>query len=404
MTDHRQLGVDLFNETWRLIESREDDDADGRLRARLGLPLGARARVQAGEPRAQRLADLARLRASSGGRAGALPRRALLPALRALRARRLGPRATPTRRSRARAASPATARRSGSTSSWRRRSRSATPTTQAARRRPEDARRTNLSRSNQVTFELACERGPEALFVVERADHGEPHPVRADHVLRDPLHVLGGDGVEPGEQLLRLGGACPRAPRGAGRRASARSGSRSAARSGPSRARATSRARRPARARRRACGTRRAITPHRLVGAVQVDAGLRDERARVGVRAVQRVDVVREAALLAHLEEEPRRHAGAEHGAEHLQRVAIGVRERIRRDADADVRLVGLLAVQAAPAARSSAAAPPAPACRRRCPTCRRAALRASAADRRRPCPRRRRPCAAACTSRRGSS
>ena len=23
--DHRQLGVDLFNETWRLIESREDD-------------------------------------------------------------------------------------------------------------------------------------------------------------------------------------------------------------------------------------------------------------------------------------------------------------------------------------------------------------------------------------------
>jgi hypothetical protein len=25
MTDHRQLGVDLFNETWRLMESREDD-------------------------------------------------------------------------------------------------------------------------------------------------------------------------------------------------------------------------------------------------------------------------------------------------------------------------------------------------------------------------------------------
>jgi hypothetical protein len=24
--DHRQLGVDLFNEVWRLIESREDDD------------------------------------------------------------------------------------------------------------------------------------------------------------------------------------------------------------------------------------------------------------------------------------------------------------------------------------------------------------------------------------------
>lgn len=26
MTDHRQLGVDLFNEAWRLMESREDDD------------------------------------------------------------------------------------------------------------------------------------------------------------------------------------------------------------------------------------------------------------------------------------------------------------------------------------------------------------------------------------------
>ncbi len=25
MTDHRQLGVDLFNETWRLMESRADD-------------------------------------------------------------------------------------------------------------------------------------------------------------------------------------------------------------------------------------------------------------------------------------------------------------------------------------------------------------------------------------------
>jgi hypothetical protein len=26
MTDHRRLGVDLFNEVWRLMESREDDD------------------------------------------------------------------------------------------------------------------------------------------------------------------------------------------------------------------------------------------------------------------------------------------------------------------------------------------------------------------------------------------
>jgi hypothetical protein len=26
VTEHRQLGVDLFNEVWRLIESRDDDD------------------------------------------------------------------------------------------------------------------------------------------------------------------------------------------------------------------------------------------------------------------------------------------------------------------------------------------------------------------------------------------
>lgn len=26
MTEHRRLGVDLFNEVWRLLESREDDD------------------------------------------------------------------------------------------------------------------------------------------------------------------------------------------------------------------------------------------------------------------------------------------------------------------------------------------------------------------------------------------
>ena len=25
-TDHRQLGVDLFNEVWRLIETRDDDE------------------------------------------------------------------------------------------------------------------------------------------------------------------------------------------------------------------------------------------------------------------------------------------------------------------------------------------------------------------------------------------
>ena len=52
----------------------------------------------------------------------------------------------------------------------------------------------------------ASPRGlPERRLVVERADHGGAHAVRPDHVLRDALHVLGGDRVEPGEQLLRLG-------------------------------------------------------------------------------------------------------------------------------------------------------------------------------------------------------
>ena len=26
MTDHRRLGVELFNEVWRLLETRQDDD------------------------------------------------------------------------------------------------------------------------------------------------------------------------------------------------------------------------------------------------------------------------------------------------------------------------------------------------------------------------------------------
>ena len=83
----------------------------------------------------------------------------------------------------------------------------------------------------------------------------------------------------------------------------------------------------------------------RLVDALDVDARLREERAGVGVGVVRAVDVVGEAAALAHLEEEARRHAGAEHGREHLERVAVGVLDRIARDAEDDVRLVGVLVV-----------------------------------------------------------
>ena len=82
-----------------------------------------------------------------------------------------------------------------------------------------------------------------------------------------------------------------------------------------------------------------------LVGARQIDARLRDERARVGVRAVDAVDEVRKASALAHLEEEARRHPGAEHRGKHLHRVPIGVPHRVRRDPQADVGLVGILLV-----------------------------------------------------------
>ena len=69
----------------------------------------------------------------------------------------------------------------------------------------------------------------------------------------------------------------------------------------------------------------------RLVGALEVDAGLREERARLDVLAVLGADVVRQAAALAHLGEETRRHAAAEHRREHRGRVAVGVRRAAGR-------------------------------------------------------------------------
>ena len=46
----RQLGVALFNEVWRLMETREDDDRMVERALRVGVPLGRGAGVQAGEP------------------------------------------------------------------------------------------------------------------------------------------------------------------------------------------------------------------------------------------------------------------------------------------------------------------------------------------------------------------
>jgi len=76
----------------------------------------------------------------------------------------------------------------------------------------------------------------------------------------------------------------------------------------------------------------------RLVGAGDVDAGLREERARVGVAVVQPEDVVRKPAALAHLGEEPRRHAAAEHRREdraHHPRLRDCLQHAVRVDDDA---------------------------------------------------------------------
>ena len=64
---------------------------------------------------------------------------------------------------------------------------------------------------------------------------------------------------------------------------------------------------------------------HGLVDPLDVDACLRVQRAGVGVAVVDAVDVVREAAPLAHLREQARRHPAAEHGRQHLEDVPVGV-------------------------------------------------------------------------------
>ena len=89
------------------------------------------------------------------------------------------------------------------------------------------------------------------------------------------------------------------------------------------------------------------IVAHGLVGALEVDAGLREERPGLDVLAVLGADVVRQAAALAHLGEEARRHAAAEHGREHRRGVAVGVQQRQAVAADADVERVRLLVVDA---------------------------------------------------------
>ncbi len=82
---------------------------------------------------------------------------------------------------------------------------------------------------------------------------------------------------------------------------------------------------------------------HRVVDAVDVDPGLGGQRSRVRVRAGRRVHVVREPTTFAHLGEQAGGHATAEHGAEQLHRVAVGMACLVAACANDQVRLVGLL-------------------------------------------------------------
>src|SRR3954468_4056217 len=231
---------------------------------------------------------------------------------------------TPTRDSRARPSSPATKRRAPRTSSRRALSRSPIAETGSTSRRT--SRRCNAALAGapgakvsdtaatavlldrpQAVSELGlrlCQELLELLRLVERPDERQAQAGAADHVLRDALHVLRRHGVEPGEQLLRLD-----------RRALQDLA-------------AQPEEDQPVRALRlqdeAALGERPRLLEllrghdlvselpelvgdhlHRLVGALQVDAGLREQRPGVGVRAVVREDVVGEAAPLAYLEEEP---------------------------------------------------------------------------------------------------
>ncbi len=63
---------------------------------------------------------------------------------------------------------------------------------------------------------LAREQPLEPVGIVERTDHRELQ-LRAHDILRDPLDVLGGDGVEPGEDCFRLFGGPRAGPLDAGR-------------------------------------------------------------------------------------------------------------------------------------------------------------------------------------------
>ena len=80
-----------------------------------------------------------------------------------------------------------------------------------------------------------------------------------------------------------------------------------------------------------------------LLARADVDA----DQARVGVLRREAVDRVRHAALLADLLEEPRRRRAAEDGVEQRRGEAAPVGARDARRAEADVVLLGVLALEA---------------------------------------------------------
>ena len=185
----------------------------------------------------------------------------------------------------------------------------------------------------------------EAPGIVERADEREVEPLVLEEVFRNALHVLDRHEVELAEELVRLLDLAfehlapqpvldrPLRALEAEHEASLRVAARLLELLGRNGL---------------GCDLPQLAEDRRdrLVDARDVDAGARVEGAGVRVRGVSRVHVVAEAAPLAHLGEEARRHAAAEHDGEELERVAIRVPDRVAADAEDEVRLLGGLRVE----------------------------------------------------------
>ena len=202
--DHRQLGVDLFNRTWTLLErdDRSPDDDDELIDA---AHASAHHWRYAEGVRPENRAAAGALTAStrSAGRTSRRVTRSAARPLRRARPRGLGPRVAYEALARAH-------KLAGDEAECARNVELARAVAIA-----DDEDREHLEESLATLGGLG-EEPLEAVGVVERPDHREVERVATDHVLRHALDVLGGDRVERLEHLVGSA-ARPRAPRAAGR-------------------------------------------------------------------------------------------------------------------------------------------------------------------------------------------